>query len=718
MQRTTKHFQINALALAIAMSTISAHAETDQQTSEYGILPTIKVKAGSGQENEKSYIAGKTDTAVPLGLSVREVPQSVSVITQQRLQDQQLSTLVEVAENVTGVSVNRYETNRGGIYSRGFVVDNYIIDGIPTTYSLPWSSGEIFSSMALYDHIDIVRGATGLTFGAGNPSAAINMVRKRATSTEPTANVEVSAGSWDNYRVMGDIANSLNQSGTVRGRAVAQYEQGDSYTDLLSKEKLTLLLSAEADLSENTLLSGGVTYQEDDPRGPMWGGLPVWFSDGTKTNWSKNTTTSADWTRWNVKYTNLFADLTHKFNDNWSAKLSYSHGKRDANSKLLFVPGSVDKNTGLGLSPYASAYDLEVEQDNASLQLNGSFDLWGLEQKVVLGYQYSNQDFTAYARSTDTKMEIGNFFEWNGSMPEPVWNAPTLNEKYNIEQNALFAATYLNPTEPLKFILGGRFTNYEKNIYGRSSSIKYDHEFVPYAGIIYDFNDVYTAYASYTSIFQPQDNKDFDGNYLDPVEGNSTEVGLKSAWFDGRLNGTLALYHIKQDNLAQEAGQVTRNGVKETYYRAAKGATSEGFEVEVSGQITPDWNITAGYSQFSAKDANDVDVNTQLPRKMIQTFTTYKLPGKLENITVGGGVNWQSSTYINAENPKEVIEKVEQGDYALVNLMARYQITKDFSAQLNINNVFDKKYYGVFPAYGQITLGAPRNAALTLQYKF
>lgn len=75
---------------------------------------------------------------------------------------------------------------------------------------------------------------------------------------------------------------------------------------------------------------------------------------------------------------------------------------------------------------------------------------------------------------------------------------------------------------------------------------------------------------------------------------------------------------------------------------------------------------------------------------MIQSFTTYKLPGKLENITVGGGVNWQSSTYVNAKNPKKVIEKVEQGDYALVNLMARYQITKDFSAQLNINNVFDK----------------------------
>lgn len=713
-------FQINALAFAIAMTTFSVHAESEQTSTEEGqTLPTIQVHAKNKSTSKTSYTAGQTETALPLGLSVRDVPQSVSVITQQRLQDQKLSTLVEVAENVTGVSVNRYETNRGGIYSRGFVIDNYIIDGVPTTYSLPWSSGEIFSSTALYDHIDVVRGATGLMYGAGNPSAAINMVRKRATSKEPTANMEVSAGSWGNYRVMGDIANSLNQSGTVRGRAVAQYEKGNSYTDLVKKEKLSVLLSAEADLSENTLLSGGITYQEDDPRGPMWGGLPVWFSDGSKTNWSKNTTTSADWTRWNVKYTNLFADLTHKFNENWSTKLSYSHGKRDADSKLLYVSGSVDKNTGLGLSPYAASYDVGVEQDNVSLQLNGHFDLWGLEQKVVLGYQYSKQDFTAYGRSATSAISIGNFYQWTGNISEPTWSSWSLSEKYNVEQNALFAATYLNPIEPLKVILGGRVTDYQKNVYGTATPIKYNHEFIPYAGIIYDFNNVYSAYASYTSIFQPQDEKDYAGNYLDPIKGNSAEVGLKSAWFDGHLNGTLALYHIKQDNLAQAAGQVLRsNGTLETYYNPASGATSKGFEVEMSGQITPNWNITAGYSQFTAKDSSNADINTQLPRKTIQTFTTYKLSGSLEKLTIGVGVNWQSSTYINATNPQGVKEKFEQVSYALVNLMARYQISKDLSAQLNVNNVFNQDYYGVFPAYGQITLGAPRNTTFTLQYKF
>lgn len=280
-------FKTHPLVLAMAAILLPSLAFAEGENSnENAKLPTIVVKAESVKSTD-SYTAETASTALPLNLALKEIPQSVSVVTQQRIQDQGLTTLVEVAENVTGLTVNRYETNRGGLYSRGFVIDNYIIDGIPTSYTLPWSSGEIFASTAIYDHIDIVRGATGLTTGTGNPSAAINMVRKRAISKVPAANIEVSGGSWNNYRVMGDIANSLNESGSLRGRAVAQYEQGDSFTDLLSKERLTVMLTAEADLTDSTLVSTGVSYQEDDPRGPMWGGLPVFFSDGTRTNLKK-----------------------------------------------------------------------------------------------------------------------------------------------------------------------------------------------------------------------------------------------------------------------------------------------------------------------------------------------------------------------------------------------------------------------------------------------
>ncbi|WP_404230049.1 ferric-rhodotorulic acid/ferric-coprogen receptor FhuE [Acinetobacter venetianus] len=710
-------FKTHPLVLAMAVLLPSvAYAESSTESTAQ--LPTIKIQAES-ENLKQAYTVEKSSTALPLNLTLKEIPQSVSVVTQQRMQDQGLTTLVEVAENVTGITVNRYETNRGGLYSRGFVVDNYIIDGIPTTYSLPWSSGEIFSSTAIYDHIEVVRGATGLTTGAGNPSAAINMARKRAASKEPAANIEVSGGSWNNYRVMGDIANSLNDSGSLRGRAVAQYEQGDSFTDLLSKERLTLLLTGEADLTESTLLSAGVSYQEDDPRGPMWGGLPVFFSDGSRTHLSKSATTTQDWTRWNVKYTNWFADLTQKINDDWSVKLSYAHGNREAESKLFYVSGNPDKTTGLGLSGFAGSYKVNVDQDNITLQTDGVFNLFGRDHKAVVGYQYSNQEFEALGRSGTTEA-VGSIYDWNASLPEPIWSAWTPSESYTVKQNAIFAATQLSLLDPLKLIIGGRVTDYEKDLGSTASKIKYEHEFIPYAGLIYDINQNYSAYASYTSIFQPQDQRDFNNNYLDPIKGNSTEIGLKSSWFDNRLNGSLALFDIKQDNLAQAVGQIQRpNGTLETYYKAAKGAESKGFELEVSGQVTPNWNVTAGYSQYKATDVNDADINTQLPRKLIQTYTSYQLPGKWSDLSIGGGVNWQSDTYVIASNaPAGANPRIEQGSYALVNLMAKYKINKDFSAQLNVNNVFDKGYYGVFPAYGQITQGAPRNATLTLRYQF
>ncbi|QER40608.1 TonB-dependent siderophore receptor [Acinetobacter suaedae] len=710
-------FKAHPLVLAMAAIFLPSLASA-QSNTENAQLPTIIVKAERDKAST-SYTAETASTALPLNLKLKELPQSVSVVTQQRMQDQGLTTLVDVAENVTGLTVNRYETNRGGIYSRGFVVDNYIIDGIPTTYTLPWSSGEIFASTAIYDHIDIVRGATGLTTGTGNPSAAINMVRKRATSKVPTANIEVTGGSWNNYGVMGDIANSLNDSGTLRGRAVAKYEEGDSFTNLLSKERLTLLLTGEADLTNSTLLSVGISYQDDDPRGPMWGGLPVYFSDGTRTNLPKKTTTSQDWTRWQVKYTNWFADLTQQINDNWNVKFSYAHGKREADSKLFYVSGYPNKETGMGLSGFAGSYDVNIDQDNLTLQVDGQFDLFGRDHKVAVGYQYSNQDFTALGRTGTMTQPIESIYRWNASLAEPVWGDWTSSEKYTVKQNAVFAATQLSLLDPLKLIVGGRVTDYEKDLGAKAKKIKYEHEFIPYAGLVYDINSNYSAYVSYTSIFQPQNQKDMSNNYLDPIKGNSTEIGLKSSWFDDRLNGTLAIFNIKQDNLAQAAGQIERNGVQETYYRAAKGAESKGFELEVSGQITPNWNLTAGYSQYEATDAKGDDINTELPRKMIQTYTTYQFPNQWDALSVGAGINWQSDTYIFAKNvPAGADPKVVQGSYALVNLMAKYKINKDLSAQLNINNVFDKDYYGVFPAYGQITHGAPRNATLTFRYQF
>lgn len=727
----TGAFKAHPLMLAMAMLLPSfVYAETNENAQ----LPTITVKAADENQEKKAYTVKKTTTAVPLGLSVKETPQSVSVVTEQRMKDQGLTSLIDVADNVTGINAQRFETNRGSLTARGFDIDNYQIDGVPTTYDVTWSSGEIFTSTALFDHIDVVRGATGLTTGPGNPSAAINMVRKRATSKDVTANLEVSAGTWNTYRTMGDIAGGLNQSGSVRGRAVMEYEQGDSWADLLQKQTLTLLLAGEADLTDRTVLSTGVSYQQNDPKGAMWGGLPLVYADGKLTDWNRSKTTSADWVRWESDYTNIFADLTHTFANDWKLTLSYANGNRDGDSKLLYLSGYPDRNTGKGLSASGGSYVTSTDQDNASLTLDGNFNLLGRKHDFAIGYQYSNQDFLSQSRNADYQcgalycsVPVDNFNQWSGNFSQPTWGALSFYEKSKTEQNALYAVTRLSVIDPLKVILGGRLTNYHKTgngVWTPAYDIQHDHEFTPYAGVLYDINQQVSAYASYTSIFQPQSEKDVNGKILDPIEGNSIEIGLKSAWFDGRLNGTLSLFNIKQDNLAQEAGK--NPATNEAYYRAADGAKSKGFEFELSGEVLPNWNVTAGYSQFKATDANDQDINSTLPRKLIQAYTTYKLAGAFENLTVGGGVNWQDKTSVDATDPTTISVSNPYGSsktygldsYALVNLMARYQLTKDFSAQVNINNVFDEKYYNVFPAYGQLTYGAPRNATLTLRYQF
>ncbi len=168
-----------------------------QQSGGDTTLQTITVEAlaqSNVTEGTNSYISGSANTATSLSLSPRETPQSVSVVTQQRIEDQNFSTISDVVNNTTGVSVTQYETNRAQFTSRGFDINTLMIDGVPTTWDQPWSSGEIFTSLAPYDHVEIVRGATGLTTGAGDPSGAINLVRKRADATEFQGNVELFGG--------------------------------------------------------------------------------------------------------------------------------------------------------------------------------------------------------------------------------------------------------------------------------------------------------------------------------------------------------------------------------------------------------------------------------------------------------------------------------------------------------------------------------------------
>jgi outer membrane receptor for ferric coprogen and ferric-rhodotorulic acid len=730
--RAQRRHKFDRFAILVGMAMpLAAHSQVTEQAS--AVLPQIEIRAqkfGDTTEGTGSYTTGKTKTATPLNMSLRDTPQSVSVVTQQRIEDQGLVSVTDVVNNVTGVSVNQYETNRAGFTARGFDIDNLQIDGIPTTWEQSWSSGEVLGSLAIYDRVEVVRGATGLMTGAGNPSAAINLVRKRATSKELTGSAEIGVGRWDERRAMVDLSTPVNAAGTVRARVVGEYQDSDSWVALMKNKSKTVYGTMEANLTPKTLLSAGFSRQETDPEGPMWGGLPFWYTDGSKTNWDRSKTTSADWTRWNTAFNNFFANLEHTFDNGWKARASYSKGDRKADSYLLYLSGVPDRLTGLGMYAFAGSYKTHTKQDDIGLHASGPFELAGRKHEAAFGYMHSKQKFNADSRDANfggDVPEIGNFNNWDGAAyPEPTWSAANFYESSVTKQEALYGVARFSLADPLKLIIGARIENYDKTGHGiwtPKYALKHDREVTPYAGIVYDINRTYSAYASYTDIFQPQNLKGIDGKTLDPVVGKSSEAGIKGEFFDGRLNASVAVFQIKQDKLGQEAGLIDRDGdgplVPEAYYRAAKGAKSEGFEFDVSGELARGWNATAGYTQYHAKDASGADINSVYPRKLLRVFTTYRLPGEWKALTVGGGVNWEGRTYtLDPNAPASTNGIIEQEAYSLVNLMARYEFSKQLSAQFNINNAFDKKHFGMFAAFGAITYSAPRTATLTVKYRF
>jgi outer membrane receptor for ferric coprogen and ferric-rhodotorulic acid len=711
-----------AVLVALALPLL---AQAQAQTEEQGaVLPTVQVS--SQKLSETSYTVGKAKGGTPLDLALRDTPQSVTVVTQQRIEDQGLQTVTDVVNNVVGISVNQYETNRAGFTARGFDIDNLQIDGVPSTWEQSWSSGEVASSLSIYDRVEVVRGATGLMTGAGNPSAAINLVRKRATSKELTGSAEIGVGNWSARRAQVDVSTPLTKDGSVRARVVGEYTDADSWMDLLSNKSKTIYATVEADLTPSTVLDVGFSRQENDIKGPNWGGLSYWYTNGNLTNWDVSKTSAAGWTRWNSSYNNVFANLAHTFDNGWKLDASVTHGDRRGDSQLLYLYGYPDASTGTGMFPFAGAYLTRTKQDNANLQLSGPFQLFGRKHEAVFGYMYSKADFTSDRRPEGTLADTGNYNNWNGAAyPEPTWGPAEFYEQSVTKQDAVYGVARFSITDPLKLIVGARVTNYKKTgqVVGSAAyEVKNDNEITPYAGLVYEINDTYSAYASYTSIFQPQNYKDFGGTTLDPVRGKAAETGIKGEFLDGRVNASVAVFHIKQDNLAQAAGTVSHNdGLPEAYYVGTDGATSRGIELELNGELARGWNASAGYSIFRAKDATGADFNSIYPRKLFRVFTSYTLPGQLSALTVGGGVNWEGRTYtIDPGAPGFASNGgvINQDSFALVNLMARYEISKNLSAQLNINNVTDKTHFGMFAAYGAITYAAPRSTSLSLKYKF
>jgi len=213
------------------------------------------------------------------------------VITRQRMDDQAMTSVNDVVKNTPGLFLSQSSgPGRQTYSSRGFDIDNMMFDGLPSAYS--GYANSVQPNLAMFDRVEVIRGATGLVTGAGNPSAAINFVRKRPTAT-PQVSITGAAGSWDDYRMELDASSALNDSGTLRGRVVGSYRDANSFRDNETSDHGLFYAISEADLSEDTTATLGFSRQEDQTNF-FWGGLPI-GTDGHHLNLPRSTNPGSDW---------------------------------------------------------------------------------------------------------------------------------------------------------------------------------------------------------------------------------------------------------------------------------------------------------------------------------------------------------------------------------------------------------------------------------------
>ena len=710
-------FKLSLLSFSILVTQQSFADDTQQ-------LPTITVTAESEQselssEQSKAYIIQNSSTASKLNIPLKETPQTVNVLTRQQLDDFALDNTRDVLRNTPGIIVSNQETERTSYLARGFEISNVLVDGVGIPlegYNYNNDNPDSF----LFDRVEVVKGANALNNGIGDPGATINMIRKRPTSDLQTA-FNASYGSWNTQRYEVDVSSPLTQDGKVRGRVFGYQQTGDSYLDRYELEKNGIGAVVEADVTDTTLLTAGYTETNHKPNGVNWGSNPLINTEGEQLSYSRNYNYSPSWAHWDSNIKSYFAELEQKLGGDWTAKLTYDEKRTQRDSKLLFLSGKPGANGTSGIFLYPGMYIDDNKEQQASLSFSGTYPLWGQRHEASLGYVWAKNrlDELGYAGSFVNPLttDLASF-----TPEEPSWDMSKTSGEMHIQQKnqSLYAATRLHLNDDLKLLLGANYVQAESSGSSYATDTIYDEDKVlPYAGLTYNFSPEYTGYLSYTSIFRPQTTKAMDGSINKPIEGESYEVGVKSSWLDDKLTATMAVFRTEQSNYPLRDS----DGIPTLRKTQVSDLRSQGYEFGLAGQLSDHLNLSFGYTQFSLKDLiNGGDARTFNPTQSFNLLTTYQVP-QLPKLKLGLGVQWQDQTYLDVPEATAngvITQKagiIEQDAYALVNLMASYELNEHMTLQANGNNLTNEKYLFNFPNQ-QGFYGAPANYSVAVKFKY
>ncbi len=463
-------------------------------------------RAGDGTtEGTGSYTSRVTSIASKTDQAFREIPQSVSVITREQLDDRRLADIRDALAATPGITTSQLNFESSYFYARGFQIDSLSIDGgAPLNIaSYTYSHNQ---NMAFYDRVEVMRGASGLLGGVGDPGGTINVVRKKPLA-QPRLVVEQSVGRWNQYRTMVDATGPLAADGRVRGRAVLAYEDRDHHIDTVHNRAPQLYGVVEADLTADTLLTAGASHARQKRRGVGGGDVPR-YSDGSDIGLPRNTSFTQDWARAERNTTELFTQLEHRFANRWKLKLNLTHSKSDYEGTTAFGYGALDRASGDGVTWYGGGqYRYANTQDVADLSLAGNFALAGRTHEFLLGLDRQKIKSFWNVGYTDgagvTPIDVWNPGPWR---PAPAGPESRRYNPWGQEQTGGYAMLRLHPRDDLHVILGARHARYQfDQVYealndgtgqwklASGSRFSEPAKLTPYGGVIVDLNAQWSA---------------------------------------------------------------------------------------------------------------------------------------------------------------------------------------------------------------------------------
>lgn len=684
---------------------IEQHTAADAGGEGEGALPTVTVTAASpaGAEAPRAFSRRRAASATRLDLTLRETPQSISVVSRAQMDAFGLRDARALLATVPGVNVERVESDRTYYSVRGFEVSNFQLDGVGLPFATGDQTGDI--DTAVYERVDVLRGANGLLSSTGNPAATVNFVRKR-----PTADARIggglTVGSWDQVRLDADWSGPLVADRSVRGRLVVAAEDKASYLDRYEDSKRVAAGTIEVDVSASTLLTAGYAVQRNRPQGVMWGALPLVYTNGQPTRYPRSANVGPDWSYWHTDDAQAFAEVRHDLGGGWAVKGTAQHRQIEGRARLLYVYGEVDQATGAGLFSYPSVYHNDERQWLGDVHATGPFALGGRRHEAVAGVSVSRRTADMASRYDDVGLPVSEQDVLEGRFPQPDFDQPVSGfGEFKDWRRTAYGVLRFNVHDRVKLLGGLNVTRVS------SAGVQYGepHRYhatraQPFAGLVLDVATQASVYASVADIFNPQTKTDQQNRLLDPIKGRTLEAGIKAETADRKLMGSLAVFRVAQDNTAESAGFADGR----TFYRGVD-ATSKGFEAEAAGQPMAGWRLSAGFTWLRIEGEDGEAVRTHVPRRTLRVSSMAEVPG-VSGLEWGGLLKWQSA--ISRELTGGV---ARQKAYALLDAVLRYQVDKSLAVTAQVHNLTNTRYISSL-LWEQGYVGAPRSVSLNLAW--